>query len=68
VKACALQDRGATGFDRISNPGRQALAHADARFDLIPGFLVEPNDGRVGLKDLQIDLDAAERRETPFGF
>jgi DNA-binding transcriptional LysR family regulator len=47
---------------------RQTFAHADARFDLIPGFLIESNDSRVGLKDLQIDLDAAERRQAPFSF
>jgi hypothetical protein len=52
----------------ISDLGRRTLAHADARFDLIPGLLIEPNDGRVGLDDLQIDLDAAERRQTPFSF
>ena len=55
-------------FLPISDLGRQTFAHADARFDLIPGFLLEANDGRVGLKDLQIDLDAAERRQTLFSF
>lgn len=53
---------------RIPDPGRQMLAHADARFDHIPGFPIEPNDGPVGLDDLQIDLDAAERRQAPFSF
>jgi hypothetical protein len=52
----------------ISELGWQTPAHADAWFDLIPGFLIEPNDGRVGLEDLQIDLGAAERCQTPFSF
>src|ERR1700722_19645152 len=72
-KLCALQDlknfaQCEDRFRPISELGRQTLAHADARFDLIPGLLIEPNNGRVGFKDLQIDLDAAERRQTPFSF
>jgi len=55
-------------FRPISDFGRETLAHADAGFDLVPGFLIEPNDGRVGLDDLQIDLDAAESRQAPFSF
>jgi hypothetical protein len=55
-------------FRPISDLRRQTLAHADAGFDLIPGLLIELNDGRVGLKDLQIDLDAAEHRQTAFSF
>ena len=68
--SCALQDfqEFRTARRPISGLARQTLAHADAWFDLISGFLVEPNDGRVGLKDLQIDLDAAERRQTLFSF
>jgi hypothetical protein len=46
----------------ISDLGRETPAHADTRFNLVPGFLIEPDDGRVGLDDLQIDLDAAESR------
>jgi hypothetical protein len=52
----------------ISYLGRETPAHADTWFNRVPGFLIEPNDGRVGLDDLQIDLDAAESRSTPFSF
>jgi hypothetical protein len=55
-------------FLPISDVARQTLAHADARFDLIPGPLIETNNGGVGLEDLQIDLDTAERRQAPFSF
>src|SRR5580704_6919353 len=51
-----------------SDLGRGTPAHADTRLNLVPGFLIAPNDGRVGLGDLQIDLDAAESRQTPFSF
>jgi hypothetical protein len=68
--SCSLQDfqEFRTARRPISGLARQTLTHADAWFDFISGFLVEPNDGRVGLKDLQIDLDAAERRQALFSF
>jgi hypothetical protein len=35
---------------------------------LMRGLILEPKDIRVLIKDLQIGLDAAERRQAPFSF